>query len=114
MIAGNAERLGTPELEVICGQAPEQLAGRPSPDAVFVGGGISTPGVMETSWSTLRAGGRLVANAVTLESERVLLEWQARHGGELTRLAIARVEPIGAYHGWRPLMPVTQLALAKP
>jgi len=114
MIVGNAERLGTPELEVICGRAPEQLAGLPAPDAAFVGGGISTPGVMETTWAALRTGGRLVGNAVTAESERVLLDWQARHGGELTRLAIARLEPIGPYHGWRPLMPVTQLTLVKP
>jgi precorrin-6Y C5,15-methyltransferase (decarboxylating) len=114
MITNNAERLGTPELEVICGAAPGQLTGLPPPDAVFIGGGISTPGVMEASWTALGPGGRLVANVVTAEGERVLLEWQARHGGELTRLAIARLAPVGPHHGWRPLMPVTQLTLTKP
>jgi precorrin-6Y C5,15-methyltransferase (decarboxylating) len=113
LIEENAERLGTPELEVVCGRAPERLAGLPEPDAVFVGGGIGTPGLLEACWQALRPRGRLVANVVTLEGERALLEWHARHGGELVRIAVSRIEPLGPHHAWRPLMSVTQLALEK-
>jgi precorrin-6Y C5,15-methyltransferase (decarboxylating) len=113
-IAENAERLGTPELEVVCGRAPERLAGLAEPDAIFVGGGIGTPGLLDTCWQALRPRGRLVANVVTLEGERALLDWHARQGGELVRIAVSRLEPLGPHHGWRPLMPVTQLALEKP
>jgi precorrin-6B C5,15-methyltransferase / cobalt-precorrin-6B C5,C15-methyltransferase len=112
-ITENAERLGTPELEVVCGRAPERLAGLPEPDAVFVGGGIGTPGLIELCWQSLRPRGRLVANVVTLEGERALLDWHARYGGELVRIAVSRIEPLGPHHVWRPLMPVTQLALEK-
>jgi len=112
-IAENAERLGTPELEVVCGSAPERLAGLPEPDALFVGGGVGTPGLLDACWRALRPRGRLVANVVTVEGERTLLDWQARHGGDLVRIAVARLDPVGARHGWRPLMPVTQLALEK-
>jgi precorrin-6Y C5,15-methyltransferase (decarboxylating) len=114
LIEENAERFGTPELEVVCGRAPERLAGLPEPDAVFVGGGIGTPGLLEACWQALRPRGRLVANVVTLEGERALLEWHARHGGELVRIAVSRIEPLGPHHTWRPLMSVTQLALEKP
>jgi precorrin-6Y C5,15-methyltransferase (decarboxylating) len=69
---------------------------------------------MEQAWQVLASGGRLVANAVTLEGEAVLMAWHRDHGGGLTRLAVSRAEPIGPYEGWRPLMPVTQLALVKP
>jgi precorrin-6Y C5,15-methyltransferase (decarboxylating) len=113
-IAENAERLGTPELEVVCGSAPERLAGLPDPDAVFVGGGLGTPGLIDACWEALGPRGRLVANVVTVEGERALLDWQARHGGDLVRIAVARLDPLGARHGWRPLIPVTQLALEKP
>jgi precorrin-6B C5,15-methyltransferase / cobalt-precorrin-6B C5,C15-methyltransferase len=112
-IAKNAERLGAPELEVVCGRAPERLAGLPEPDAIFIGGGIGTPSLLDACWQALRPRGRLVANVVTLEGERTLLDWQARHGGELVRIALARLDPLGPHHAWRPLMPVTQLALEK-
>jgi len=113
-IAENALRLGTPELDVVCGRAPEQLAGLTEPDAIFVGGGIGTPGLLDACWQALRPRGRLVANVVTAEGERALLEWHARHGGELVRIAVARLDPLGSHHAWRPLIPVTQLALEKP
>jgi precorrin-6Y C5,15-methyltransferase (decarboxylating) len=114
LIAQNAVALGVPELRVVQGTAPEALAGLPPPDAVFLGGGASEPLLWEAAWQALRPGGRLVANTVTVEAEGRLLAWHARHGGELTRLAVARAEPVGGYHGWRPLMSVTQLAIAKP
>ncbi len=113
LILANAEALGTPELEVRHAAAPACLGELAAPDAVFVGGGITAPGLLEACWQALPPGGRLVANVVTIEGERVLLDWQARHGGELVRIAVARVEPVGGYQGWRPALPVTQLAAHK-
>lgn len=113
-IARNAEALGVPQLEIVSGAAPAALEGLAVPDAIFVGGGLSTEGLLDTVWNALRPGGRLVANAVTVEGEQQLLTAQAAHGGALTRLAISRAAPVGGYLGWRPLMPVTQWAASKP
>jgi precorrin-6Y C5,15-methyltransferase (decarboxylating) len=113
-IARNAVALGVPDLRVVRGEAPAALADLPRPDAVFLGGGIGDGDLLETLWDTLAPGGRLVANAVTVGGEAHLLNWQARHGGTLTRLAISRAAPVGPHLGWRPLMPVTQLAAVKP
>ena len=111
---GNAEWLGTPELRIICGEAPACLDDQlPRPDAIFIGGGITAPGMLENCWNALAPGGRLVANVVTLEGERLLLDWQASHGGDLTRIAVSRAEKVGPYLGWRPSMPVTQYAMVK-
>jgi precorrin-6Y C5,15-methyltransferase (decarboxylating) len=106
-IRRNAVRLGVPGLEVVEGWAPEALTGLPAPDAVFVGGGATVPGVLENCWNALAPGGRLVVNAVTLESEAVLTQWHARVGGSLTRLLVAHAEPVGGFTGWKPAMPVT-------
>ncbi len=114
LIGQNALALGTPELEVRNAEAPACLAELTAPDAVFVGGGVSAAGLLDLCWQALRPGGRLVANVVTLEGERALLDWQASRGGELVRIAVARVDRVGSYHGWRPAMPVTQLAAHKP
>jgi precorrin-6B C5,15-methyltransferase / cobalt-precorrin-6B C5,C15-methyltransferase len=112
--AGNAALLGVPHL-VLAGRAPDAFAAAPEPpDAVFLGGGASDPGVLEGAWAALRPGGRLVANAVTLETEARLLEAYARHGGELLRLAVERADALGAVHGWRPAMPVMQWSAVKP
>ena len=107
-IAGNAGRLGVPGLHVVTGSAPDALEGLPQPDAVFVGGGLTVPGLLETCWQALPPGGRLVANAVTLESEALLSRWHAHHGGELTRIAVSQAVPVGGFTGWRQSMPVTQ------
>jgi precorrin-6Y C5,15-methyltransferase (decarboxylating) len=112
MAAENAARLGTPGLRLIEGTAPEGLADLPAPDAVFIGGGVSRQ-VIEIALSALRLNGRLVANAVTLESEAVLLAARAEFGGDLTRIAVAQAEPVGRLTGWRPAMPVTQWSLIK-
>jgi len=112
--ARNAERLGVPGLRVVEGTAPDALATLPAPDAIFVGGGGSRPGVMDAALAALRPGGRLVANAVTLEMEAVLLGLHTRLGGELTRLSIQRATPVGGMSGWRPAMPVTQWSWTKP
>lgn len=114
MIAENAERLGAPGLSIVDGTAPNALANLEAPDAVFIGGGASASGVIDAGWNALRPGGRLVINAVTLESEAVLLARFATLGGELVRIAVDRADPVGPFHGWRPSMPVTQWRLAKP
>ncbi len=103
-----------PELRIVDGAAPGALAGLPPPDAIFIGGGVADPGMLEQAWAALAPGGRLVANVVTVEGEARLGDCQARHGGELARIAISRAEPLGGRLGWRPLMPVTQLAASKP
>ena len=114
IIAHNAASLGVPSLCVVRGAAPEALARLRSPDAIFIGGGIGAPGLLATAWANLLPGGRLVANVVTAEGEAHLLDWRAQHGGALTRIAVSRAEPVGPYHLWRPLAPVTQLAALKP
>jgi precorrin-6B C5,15-methyltransferase / cobalt-precorrin-6B C5,C15-methyltransferase len=114
MIAENAECLGTPTLEIIAGEALAALDGLEAPDAIFIGGGASNDGLIAACWRALKPGGRLVANAVTLEGEQALLAWQKQQGGALTRFAISRAEPVGPFQGWRPMMPVTQYAIQKP
>jgi precorrin-6Y C5,15-methyltransferase (decarboxylating) len=106
--AANALRLGVPHLDVREGAAPAALAGLAAPDAVFVGGGVSGPGVLDACWAALRPGGRIVANAVTLEGERALHAARAQHGGQLLRLAVSHAEPVGGYEAWRPQLPVVQ------
>jgi precorrin-6B C5,15-methyltransferase / cobalt-precorrin-6B C5,C15-methyltransferase len=113
-IARNAARLGVPYLRVVHGSAPEVLSRLAPPDAVFVGGGVTAPLLLETCWDALSSGGRLVANAVTVESEAVLARWHSRAGGELVRVAVQRAEPVGAFTGWKPAMPVTIWAVTKP
>jgi len=106
----NALKLGAPRLKLIDAKAPEGLADLPTPDAIFIGGGLS-PAVIAASITALPRHGHLVANAVTLESEAILIAAHAEHGGELTRIAISRAEPVGPFRGWRPLMTVTQWSL---
>jgi len=113
-IARNAALLGVPGLRIVAGAAPQALAGLDTPDAIFAGGGIAEPELLPALWRALRPGGRLVANAVSTEGERVLLEWQARQGGDLTRLAVSRVETLGGRHAWRPALAVTQWVAVKP
>ena len=122
MARRNAMALGAPRLHLIEGAAPEALESIPMPkgtqvdlrrpDAVFIGGGLSQS-VFSACWERLQPGGRLVANAVTLESEAILLDLFAEHGGDLTRIAVQRADPVGNLTGWRPAMPVTQWAILK-
>lgn len=113
-IGRNAARLGVPELEVRHGEAARILPELATPDAIFVGGGSGAPGLVDLCWSKLRPGGRLVANAVTIAAEAVLLAFQAAHGGKLLRLALSRSEVKGGQLVWRPALPVTQLSARKP
>ena len=113
-IRRNASAFGVPGLEVIEGAAPAALAGLARPDAIFIGGGASGAGLLDTAIGALRSGGRIVVNAVTLETESVLIAAHAARGGELTRIAIARADGVGAKTGWRSAMPVMQWAWLKP
>lgn len=109
----NAAELGA-ALDIQLGRAPEALTSLPAPDAVFIGGGASEPGVFDAAWAALKSGGRLVINAVTLETETLLGTLHARHGGVMRRLALSRLERVGGMHGWRAAMPVTQWVVTKP
>ena len=113
-IARNAARLGVPDLEVVIGRAPTALADLALPDAIFVGGGATAPGVLDLCRERLRCGGRLVVHGVTLETEQVLGAAFAALGGELTRHAVELAGPIGAFTGWTPARRVTQWAWTKP
>jgi len=112
--ARNAAALGVPELEIVHGRAPEALEGLARPDAVFIGGGMMDDGVFDAAWSALKSGGRLVANAVSLETETRLAGYFQHFGGDLVRLQVARADRVGGMSGWRPAMPVTQWRVRKP
>ncbi|CAM05127.1 bifunctional cobalt-precorrin-7 (C(5))-methyltransferase/cobalt-precorrin-6B (C(15))-methyltransferase [Saccharopolyspora erythraea] len=113
-IARNATALGVPGLRVVTGAAPRALAGLETPDAIFVGGGATAPGVLETCWDALAPGGRLVVNAVTMESEVLVADRYGALGGELVRISVDHASPVGGFTGWRPSMRVTQWAVRKP
>ena len=114
LIEGNAERLGTPGLRVVHGEAPAALAELDAPpDAIFVGGGLSTPGLLDACWDALSSGGRLVAHGVSLEGERTLFDAHAAYGGELARIAVSHATPLGRFHAFRPAYPVTELVVRK-
>lgn len=112
-IAENARRLGVPGLHVIEGELPAALDPLPAPDAIFIGGGIGTPGLVERCWAALPAGGRLVANVVTIDGEAALAHWHGQFGGELVRIAVSRARPLGGMLGWKNFAPVTQWAVIK-
>jgi len=112
-IRSNAANLGVPSLDVVIGSAPEALAGLAKPDAIFIGGGLTADGVFDACWAALGPGGRLVANAVTLESQAFVLRLREEHGGELVKLDVARTTEVGRFTGWRPAMPVVQWSVTK-
>ncbi len=112
-IRRNATALGVPSLEVVRGAAPHALTGLPRPDAVFVGGGATVPGLLDSCWDALNPGGRLVVHGVTLETEALLLQQFQERGGELIRLSVDRAEPVGAFTGWNPSRPVVQWSITK-
>lgn len=113
-IARNAKQLGVPDLRIVTAEAPAALEGHEQPDAIFIGGGVGTKLLVETCWEALPRGGRLVANAVTVEGEVLLAGWQGTLGGELVRIAVSHAEPIGSFLTWRPHLPITQWAAIKP
>lgn len=112
-IQRNRDALGVPGLRLVEGEAPGALSGLPSPDAIFVGGGVTVPGMLDTCWDRLRKGGRMIVNAVTIQSEATLVAWRAANGGELTRIAVAHAQPLGAFDTWRQALPITLLHVVK-
>ncbi len=114
LIAANGIALGAPGIEIVAGEAPASLAGRPAPDAVFLGGDVANDALFDACWAALKPGGRLVANAVTLAGEAALYARQERLGGELARLDIAVLDRIGGERVLRPRLPVTQWLALKP
>jgi precorrin-6Y C5,15-methyltransferase (decarboxylating) len=113
MIRENALHLGVEKINIIQGKAPDALEGLHQPDSVFIGGGLTGKNTFETCWDALRVGGRLVANAVTVESEMKLFELYEKHGGDLSRITVQQAEPVGRFKGWKPFMPVTQWMVVK-
>ncbi|MEE1869443.1 MULTISPECIES: precorrin-6y C5,15-methyltransferase (decarboxylating) subunit CbiE [Pseudomonas] len=114
LIEHNRDALGVPGLQLIRGRAPQALAGLERPDAIFIGGGVTRAGVLQGCWEQLRPGGRLIANAVTLQSELALVNWREQNGGELTRIHIAQAQPLGEFDTWRQALPITLLEAIKP
>ena len=114
LIEHNRDALGVPGLQLIRGSAPQALDGLERPDAIFIGGGVTRDGVLDTCWAQLKPGGRLIANAVTLQSEMTLMAWREQHGGELTRIHIAQAQPLGDFDTWRQALPITLLDVVKP
>lgn len=112
-IGRNAAALGVPALQVICGAAPDALAGLPTPAAIFVGGGAS-PDTLDACWAALAPGGRLVVHGVTVQTEHLLAGRFEALGGDLTRIGIEHAEPLGGYTSFRPARVVTQWAVTKP
>ena len=113
-IQHNRDALGVPALQLVAGRAPEALDGLSAPDAIFIGGGVTIPGVLEQCWASLKPGGRLVANAVTIQSEAALVAWREQVGGELTRISVAQAQPLGGFDTWRSALPITLLEVRKP
>lgn len=113
MIAENASALGTPDLDSVPGELPGTFDGQPQPDAIFIGGGVSNPAIFDACWAALPAGGRMVANAVTLEGETAVVGFHGRHGGELVRMDVAHVTQVGAFRGMEPRMAVMQWRTTK-
>ncbi len=114
VIARNASGLGVPRLEIVEGTAPAAFDGlTPPPDAIFLGGGVAGTGVLAASWEELSEGGRLVANAVTLEAQERLVAMRREVGGEMTRIGVSRAAPVGKRSGFKPFMDVVQYAVTK-
>jgi len=121
MISNNAYALGVPELKIIAGAVPHTLpdigddgaSNQSAPDAIFHGGAVSDDAVFAACWKALRVGGRMVANAVTLEGEAALVRRHAEFGGEIVRISIFNLTSVGQFRSLRPAMPVTQWRVIK-
>lgn len=113
-IVRNSLGLGAPGLAVMRGEAPHAFSGLPAPDAIFIGGGAGAPTMIERATDALKGGGRLIVNAVTIETQAACVAWRARFGGELVQMMVAQAEPLGRFSGWRAAMPIVQWRWAKP
>ncbi|MBA4020860.1 MAG: cobalamin biosynthesis bifunctional protein CbiET [Gordonia sp.] len=113
-IGHNASEFGVAQGLTILESAPEHFVHAPDPDAIFIGGGVTTAGILEGCWDALLEGGRIVVNAVTIESEALLVTWHSAVGGTLRRFQVDHAEPLGSMTAWRPTLPVTQWIADKP
>jgi precorrin-6B C5,15-methyltransferase / cobalt-precorrin-6B C5,C15-methyltransferase len=113
LISRNAASLGVPHIEIVTGMAPEAFATLPRPQAIFVGGGASDASLLDAAYAALAPGGRLVVNAVTLETEAELIRRCKAQGGILLRIEISRAKTLGSFQAWRPALPVTQWSVTK-
>jgi precorrin-6Y C5,15-methyltransferase (decarboxylating) len=113
-IARNAASLGVPGLDIVSGRAPAAFVELATPDAIFIGGGASDDDVIDRAWDALPAGGRLVASAVTIETQALLARQFKQRGGELVQMQVAHAQPVGSFFGWRPAMPVVQWRITRP
>ena len=114
MIAENAQALGVPDMTIIDGAAPEVLQDQPAPDAVFIGGGLTSEGTFNLAWNALRSRGVLVVNTVTLEGEAMILALHQIHGGDLVRMDVSHLTKVGRMHALEPRMSVLQWQVMKP
>ena len=114
LIEHNRDALGVPGLQLVRGRAPLALQGLEAPDAIFIGGGVTREGVLQACWESLKPGGRMIANGVTLQAEMALMNARAQWGGELTRLQVAQAHPLGTFDTWRQALPITLLDVGKP
>lgn len=112
-IGRNAKNLGVPDLQIFEGRAPERLKDLPVPDAIFIGGGGTNPEIISLALAALPFGGRLVINAVTLETQAELMQRYTTLGGSLLSIDIARADPVGPWHGFRKAMTVLQWTFCK-
>jgi precorrin-6Y C5,15-methyltransferase (decarboxylating) len=55
----------------------------------------------------------VVAHAVTLETEALLVQLAHRHGGTLMRIDISHAAPLGRFRSWEAVRPVVQWSTAK-
>lgn len=113
MISANASALGVPDLEIQMGEAPATFGNRPPPDAIFMGGDVGNDDLFDACWSVLKPGGRLVANAVTLDAEHALYSRHLQLGGELTRIEVSALDKVGGHRAFKPRMAVTQWVVVK-
>jgi precorrin-6Y C5,15-methyltransferase (decarboxylating) len=110
---GNVEAFGLSQRHRLTeARAPEGLEGLPTPDAVFIGGGASEA-LLTTLWTLIPPGTRLVMNAVTLETEALVLDWSARHGGHLLKIELSETAPIGRRRGWKSALPILQWSITR-
>lgn len=110
--SANAERLGADRLRIVQGTAPAALIDLECPDAVFIGGGLSDA-LLDELWKKLDPGCRIVANAVTLETEAIVTSWHARAGGMLQRIQLAEARSIGTKRGWQSSYPIVQWSVTR-
>lgn len=113
LIESNRDVFGVPELRICTGTAPQMFESLPTPNAIFVGGGVSADGVLTASWNSLRTGGCMVAHAVSVEGEATLVKFRREVGGELLRIGCERLDALGSMEGWRPLRSVVMFSAYK-